>query len=347
MRIAAVGALLAITGVACSSGSGPVGGDATTLNGAGATFPAPLYQRWADEYNTAAGVKVNYQAIGSGGGIQQITAKTVDFGASDAPMKDEELTAAPGILHIPTVFGSVAVSFNLEALSDLNLTADVVAGVFMRTIKTWDDPAIAALNPGAHLPTTAITPVHRSDGSGTTNIFTSYLTATVPAWSDKIGSGKEVEWPTDELGGKGNDGVTALLKQTPGAIAYVELVYAQQNELPTAALKNKAGLFVKPTLASTQAAAANANPPQDLRFSIANADGDASYPIAGATWLLVYKDQADKTKGQALVNFLWWALHDGERFAPELGYATLPAALLAKAEAKVKEIAFNGSPLKG
>jgi len=319
-----------------------------TLTGAGATFPAPLYQRWGAEYNTKCGVQVNYQAIGSGGGVAQITAKTVDFGASDAPMKDEEIAKVTGseILHIPMVFGSVVVTYNLAGVTaPLKLTSDTIAGIFLRKITKWNDPAIAADNTGVALPGSAISVVHRSDGSGTTNTFTSFLDKVNATWHSKIGKGKEVEWPAGEIGGKGNDGVSAAVKQTAGSVGYVELAFAKQNNLPAAQVKNAAGTFITPDLASTTAAAATAVVPDDLRFTVVNAAGPDAYPICSATWLLVYKDQTDKAKGQALVNYLDWAIHDGQQFAETLLYAKLPAALVTKAEAKIRTIAYNGTPL--
>ena len=347
-----VGAAVALSLVASACGSSkPVttkkGAQASELTGAGATFPAPLYQQWGTEYQQENSVKINYQAIGSGGGIQQITSKTVDFGASDAPMKDEELAKAPGILHIPTVFGAVVVTYNLSGVTaPLKLTPDAVAGIFLGKIKKWNDAAIATENSGVTLPDQAISVVHRSDGSGTTSIFTSYLTAANEEWKSKVGAGKEVVWPVG-LGGKGNDGVTALVKQTPGAAGYVELVYATQNSLPTASIKNSSGAFVAPTLKSVTAAASAATIPDDLRFSIVNEPGAEAYPISGATWLLVYQAQADEQKGRALVYFLWWAIHDGQKDAEPLSYATLPSTLVKKAEAKIRSITYNGSALYG
>jgi phosphate transport system substrate-binding protein len=350
-RLAAVVALAAIALGACSSGGTPVtpgsaGGGAKTLTGAGATFPAPLYQKWADEYNKAKGVQINYQAIGSGGGVQQIIAKTVDFGASDAPMKDEELASAPGpILHIPTVFGAVVVTYNLSGVTaPLKFKPATIASIFLGDVKKWNDAAIKADNPGVTLPSEAISIVHRSDGSGTTSVFTNFLTLSSDKWSKKVGAGKEVEWPAG-TGGKGNDGVAALVKQTPGAVGYVEVAFAKKNGMAAAEVENKAGKFVAATLESITAAAASVQPPDDLRFSVLNAPGDTAYPISSATWLLVYKDQADKSKGTALVNFLWWAIHDGQQFAPDLIYAPLPQSLVTAAEAKIKTIDFNGTPL--
>jgi len=335
--------LLAVVAAAC--GKTKTTTPTAALTGAGATFPAPVYQKWADDYLKAKNVKINYQAIGSGGGITQITNKTVDFGASDAPMKDSELTKAPGILHIPTVFGAVVVTYNLtDVQSGLKLTQDAVAGLFLGTIKKWNDAAIASANPGVTLPDTAVSVAHRSDSSGTTNIFTSYLSAVSAEWKTKVGSGKDVEWKTG-AGASGNDGVSGLVKQTPGGVGYVEVAFAKKNNLPVASIRNSTGAFIEPTLEAVTAAANTATVPDDLRFSVANAPGAAAYPISGATWLLVYKEQMDQAKGQALVNFLWWAIHDGQSSAPALFYATLPSSLVTKAEEKIKSITYNGTAL--
>ncbi|MGH2704633.1 MAG: phosphate ABC transporter substrate-binding protein PstS [Actinomycetota bacterium] len=355
-RAAALVAVLVVAGTACGGANKPVTpkatestaeGAATALTGAGATFPAPLYQKWAEEYLKKTGVKVNYQSIGSGGGIQQITAQTVDFGASDAPMKDEELAKAPGaIFHIPTVFGAVVVSYNIPSLrTPIKLTGQNVADIFLGKVTRWNDASIAGNNSGANLPSDDITVVHRSDGSGTTDIFTGYLTSASPEWASKVGKGKEVAWPTG-LGGKGNEGVTALVKQTPGSVGYIELAYAKQNSLPAASIKNKEGSFVAPDLRSITAAAAAAQPPDDLRFSLVNQPGAGSYPIAGATWLLVYKEQADQAKGKALVDFLWWAVHDAQKFASALLYAPVPKGLVEKTEAKIQEITYQGRAIR-
>jgi phosphate transport system substrate-binding protein len=348
----AVVVAIALFTAACGS-SGGTGGSGLgrdkgqTLTGAGATFPAPLYQKWNAEVNTKYGVQVNYQAIGSGGGIAQITAKTVDFGASDAPMKDEELAKITGnsILHIPMAFGAVVVTYNLPGITaPLKLDSDAIAGLFLGTIKKWNDPALAALNPGVTLPATAVSVVHRSDGSGTTNTFTSFLDKVNANWHAKVGKGKEVEWPVG-IGGSGNAGVSAAVKLTPGTVGYVELAFANKNSLPAADVKNSSGSFVTPSLASTTAAAAGAVVPDDLRFSVVNAPGADAYPICSATWLLVYKDQTDKTKGQTLVDYLWWATHDGQADAEALLYAKLPASLVTKAEEKIKSIEYNGKAL--
>lgn len=341
---------LALLTVACGGSSTKVIGSngseskrfqGIDLTGAGATFPAPLYQLWASEFQKESGLRVNYQSIGSGGGIQQIIARTVDFGASDAPMKDEELAKADApILHIPMALGAVVITFNVpEITTQIKMKSDTLAAIFIGRIKKWNDPAIAANNSGVALPSSDITVVHRSDGSGTTSIFTTYLKDVNPEWSQKVGAGKEVTWPVG-LGGKGNEGVTALVKQTPGAIGYVELVYAQQNKLPTVSLKNSAGKFITPDLASITAAAKGASVPDDLRFSISNSSNDDAYPIAGATWILVYKTQTDETKGRALIGFLDWALTKGQRLAPSLAYAPLSSELIATARAKLKTVGF-------
>jgi len=295
------------------------------INGAGATFPYPIYSKWFDEYaKVDPSVRFNYQSIGSGGGQKQIMAQTVDFGASDGPMSDDNLAKAPGkIFHIPTVAGAVVISYNLPGSPKLKLDGDTIAGMYLGQIKKWNDPKLTALNPGTKLPDQDIVVVHRSDGSGTTFIFTDYLSKISPEWKTKVGTNTSVNWPTG-LGGKGNEGVSGQIKQTPGAIGYVELIYAIQNKMPDAQVKNAAGQFVEPTLESVTAALATAEIPDDFRFSMTNAPGDNSYPIAGATWLLVYQQQKDPAKGKKLVEFLKWALAKGEGMAKELNYAPLP-----------------------
>jgi phosphate transport system substrate-binding protein len=328
------------------NGAAPSGG--LVLQGAGATFPYPLYSKWISEYNKRnPNVKIDYQSIGSGGGIKQITERTVDFGASDAPMKDEQLKAAPKeILHIPTVLGAVVAIYNLpEVPTGLKLDGPTTADIFLGKIKKWDDPAIAALNPGVSLPAKDIVVAYRSDGSGTTSIFVDYLSKVSPEWKEKVGTGTSVSWPTG-IGGKGNEGVAGTVKSQPGAIGYVELIYAKQNKLSFASVKNVAGEFVEPSLDAVTAAAAGTSKtlPDDLRVSITNAEGAGAYPISGYTYLLVYKDQDDEAKGKALADFIWWALHDGEAMAKDLVYSPLPAEVLAKAEAKVKSINHGGKP---
>jgi phosphate transport system substrate-binding protein len=310
-----------------------------TINGAGATFPYPIYSKWFDEYaKVDPSVRFNYQSIGSGGGQKQILAQTVDFGASDGPMSDENLAKAPGkLLHIPTVAGADVVAYNLPGNPALRVDADAIAGIFLGQIKKWNDPKIAALNPGANLPDQEIVVVHRSDGSGTTYIWTDYLSKISPEWKQKVGTNTSVNWPTG-IGGKGNEGVAGQIKETPGALGYVELIYAVQNKMPYAEVKNAAGEFVKPSLESITAAMATAQIPDDFRFSMTNAPGRDSYPIAGTTWLLVYQQQTDATKGKKLVEFLKWALNQGENMAKDLQYAPLAENLRARVLKRVDEI---------
>jgi phosphate transport system substrate-binding protein len=341
-------ALLTVT--ACSGGRGGSGGGVVRLQGAGATFPNPLYQKWLSEYGKAnPNIKIDYQSIGSGGGIKQIQEQTVDFGASDAPMKDEDLKKAPGeILHIPTVLGAVVLTYNLQGVSQpLKFSPDVIADIFLGKIKRWDDARLKADNAGATLPAADIAVVHRSDGSGTSAVFTDYLSKVSPEWKEKVGSGTSPNWPVG-LGGKGNEGVTGQVKQTPNTIGYVELAYAVQNKLPVALIKNSAGSFVEPSLEAVTAAAAEAvaTTPEDLRVSITNAGGASAYPIASYTYVLAYKEQKGAVKGKALVDFLWWGIHDGEKFARDLQYAPLPEEIVKRAEAKINSITSGGKPLR-
>jgi phosphate transport system substrate-binding protein len=321
------------------------------LTGAGATFPAPLYQVWFEEYGAQhPNIKIDYQAIGSGGGIKNITAQTVDFGATDAAMKDEEIAALPAgtkMAHIPTALGAVVVIFNSPGITELKLDGPTTANIFLGKITKWNDPAIAALNSGATLPSTDIVVVHRSDGSGTTNAFTAYLSAVSPEWSSGPGTGKDVKWPTG-IGAKGNDGVAATTKQTAGSIGYVELQYATQSGLASASLKNADGNFVQGSVPGVTAAAdaAASTFPADFRQApIINGAGPDTYPIASYTYLLVYVDQADQAKGQALVAFAYWALTDGQALEAALGYAPLPASVQQKALAELHTITFGGSPI--
>ena len=309
------------------------------INGAGATFPYPIYSKWFDEYaKVDPSVRFNYQSIGSGGGQKQILAQTVDFGASDGPTSDENLSKAPGkILHIPTVAGAVVITYNLDGNPALRLDGDTIANIFLGKIKNWNDPKIAASNPGAKLPDKEIVVVHRSDGSGTTFIFTDYLSKISGEWKEKAGNNTSVNWPTG-IGGKGNEGVAGQVKQTPGALGYVELIYATQNKMPYAEVKNAAGEFMKPTLESITAALATANIPDDFRFSMTNAPGKDAYPIAGATWLLVYQQQKDAAKGKKLVEFLKWSLTDGEKMAKDLQYAPLPESVQQRVLTRIGEI---------
>jgi phosphate transport system substrate-binding protein len=309
------------------------------INGAGATFPYPIYSKWFDEYaKVDPSVRFNYQSIGSGGGQKQILAQTVDFGASDGPMSDDNLSKAPGkILHIPTVAGAVVLTYNLAGNPSLKLDADIIAGIYLGQIKKWNDPKLAALNSGAKLPDQDIVVVHRSDGSGTTFIFTDYLSKVSSEWKQKAGNNTSVNWPTG-IGGKGNEGVSGQVKQTPGAIGYVELIYAIQNKMPYAEVKNSAGQFVKPTIDSVTAALATAEIPDDFRFSMTNAPGKDAYPICGATWLLVYEQQKDAAKGKKLVEFLKWAAKDGEKMAKDLDYAPLPQTVQERVLKRIDDI---------
>jgi len=330
-------AALALAGTASAA-------DKLLLNGAGATFPFPLYSKWFSEYNKLhPEYQFNYQSIGSGGGIQQVTNKTVDFGASDAPMKDAQLAAAPGTVHIPTVLGAVVVTYNAGP-DGLRLSPAVLAAIYMGKITMWNDAALAKLNPGVKLPDVTINVVHRSDGSGTTNIFTDYLSKVSTEWKAQVGAATSVKWPVG-LGGKGNEGVTGLVKQTPGAIGYVELAYAKQNRLPMAQLQNKDGTWVKPTMEGTSVAAAGVVMPDDFRVSITDAAGKDAYPMASFTYLLVPQDQQDPARAKALVEFIWWAVHDGQRFAAPLDYAPLPQAVVKKVEARLKTLTVKGQPI--
>ena len=296
-------ASFALVALACSGGAGPAGrGGVVNLQGAGATFPNPLYQKWLSEYGKLhPNVRIDYQPIGSGGGIKQIQALTVDFGASDAPMKDEELKAAPGeLLHIPTVLGAVVVTYNVASISQpLHLSSEVLADIFLGKIKKWDDQHLKQDNPGVNLPAADITVVHRADGSGTSFVFTDYLSKVSQEWKEKVGADKSPKWPVGQ-GGKGNDGVTGQIKQQPNTIGYVELAYASQNKLPVALIKNASGKFIEPSIDAVTAAAASASAqtPDDLRVSITNSAGENAYPISSYTYILAYKDQKNADKGQ-------------------------------------------------
>jgi phosphate transport system substrate-binding protein len=309
------------------------------INGAGATFPYPIYSKWFDEYaKVDPSVRFNYQSIGSGGGQKQILAQTVDFGASDGPMSDANLSKAPGkLLHIPTVAGAVVMTYNLPGNPAVKLDGETIADIYLGKIKKWNDPKIAASNAGTKLPDNDIVIVHRSDGSGTTFIFTDYLSKVSPEWKQKAGNNTSVNWPTG-IGGKGNEGVSGQVKQTPGAIGYVELIYAIQNKMAVADIKNAAGQFVKPTIESVTAALGTAQIPDDFRFSMTNAPGSDAYPIAGATWLLVYQQQKDAAKGKKLIEFLKWALTKGEGMAKDLNYAPLPDEVQQRVLKRIEEI---------
>jgi phosphate transport system substrate-binding protein len=313
------------------------------LTGAGATFPYPIYSKWFSEYATQAGVRINYQPIGSGGGIRQLTAGTVDFGASDAPMTDAELAKTPfPVLHFPTVIGAVVVTYNLPSVTKpLSLTGDVIAAIFQGEITRWDDTRITTLNPGVTLPAKDILVVHRSDGSGTTYIFSDYLSAVSPAWAKSPGRGKELQWPVG-LGAKGNEGVSGQVTQTEGAVGYTELAYAVQNKLPTVRIRNATGEFVAPSVESATAAAAGsvAKLPAntDYRISIVNAPGKGAYPIASFTWLLVPTRIENAEKGRKLKDFLHWYLEKGEAMASELDYAPLPPSMITRLGARIDSI---------
>jgi phosphate transport system substrate-binding protein len=320
----------------------------TLMNGAGATFPYPIYSKWFDEYTRVdPEVRFNYQSIGSGGGIRQITERTVDFGASDGPMTDEQLKKVPGeLFHIPTVLGAVVPTYNLPGSPKLQFTGEVLADIFLGKITKWNDERIKALNASANLPNQPIVVVHRSDGSGTTYIWVDYLSKVSKEWGQKVGRGTSVNWPVG-LGGKGNEGVAGQVKNAPGALGYVELAYAITNKLPAGSVKNRAGKCGEATIQSTTAAAAGAakDMPADFRVSLTNPPGDDAYPIASFTWLLVYKDQPNEIKGRALVKFLWWAIHQGQTYPSALLYAPLPTPVVKQLEAKVKQVTYSGRPL--
>ena len=329
---------------------GPAGAAAQSLTGAGATFPNPIYQKWFDAYNKKTGVQVNYQSIGSGGGIKQYTEGTVDFGASDAPMSADQMNTVQGkVIHIPTVMGADVLTYNLPALANTQLKLDgpTIADIFLGKITKWNDRRIAATNPGVNLPDQDLIVVHRSDGSGTTYIWTDYLSKVSPEWKEKVGNAGSVNWPVG-LGGKGNEGVTQQVKQTEGSVGYVELIYAVSNKLPYAQVKNSAGKFVEPSLTSVTAAAASARfePNTDFRVSITNAPGEASYPISSFTWLLVQPDMKDAAKAKALKTFLSWMITDeAQQMAPALQYAPLPKPVVALIEARIKTLKANGKPI--
>jgi len=317
---------------------------AQLINGAGATFPYPIYSKWFDEFHKKyPDAAINYQSIGSGGGIRQVLEGTVDFGATDGPMSDEQLaTAKIPILHLPTVLGAVVPTFNLPGIERLRFTPEALAAIFLGKVTKWDDPAIAEANPGVKLPAQALVPVHRSDGSGTTYIFTDYLSKVSPEWQKTVGRNTSVNWPVG-LGGKGNEGVAGLVKQTPNSIGYVELIYALQNKLPYGDVRNRAGQFVQASLESVTAAAAGAESiPDDFRVSITDAPAAAAYPIASFTWLLVPTRIADADKGAALKKFLEWMLSEGQALAPPLNYAPLPPTMVTRERQALSKITVGG-----
>ena len=362
-------AVLALGAAACGSNdsspssggssSSSTGGGAAkaggTINGAGATFPAPVYQEWAARFKEDQGTTVNYQPIGSGGGIAQFSAGTVDFGATDSAMKDDEITTAQkkgsDPVHVPTVLGAVTVSYNVDGVDQgLKLDGKTVADIFLGKVKKWNDPEIAGQNSGAQLPSTNVTVCHRSDESGTTANFTSFLTDYSSTWKSGPGTDKSVKWPTG-TGAKGNDGVAGCVKQTKGAVGYVEQAYALQNKFTTAAIKNKAGKYVEPSLQATSAAAQGITPPDDLRFSTINADSPQAYPISAITFLLVWQDGCkagqNATQAKLVKNWLTYALGAGQQVAPQLEYAPLPDSIKTKAQAKVDGLQCNGAAING
>ncbi len=342
----AIGALgMSIVVAGCGSNEGTQTTDQTgggaELIGAGATFPYPLYSKWFDAYKSAKNVAINYQSIGSGGGIQQLKAKTVDFGASDAPLKDKDLKEMPSeVVHIPTVAGSITIVYNLPGVpKGLKLSGADVADIYLGKIKKWNDPMLMKENAGMKLPDKAIAIAHRSDGSGTTNIFTNYLKAVSPEWDKKVGAGKSVDWPVG-LGGKGNDGVAAVVQQTPGGLGYVELAYAIENKMSFAALKNKDGEYVEPSVESTTAAIAGALPDiqKDVRAPLIDIAGKGAYPIAGMTYILAYTKMDDPAKAKTFTDFLKWAMKDGQGMAKDLYYAPLPPEVVAINEQTIASI---------
>src|SRR6202790_379310 len=313
----------------------------TTLSGAGATFPYPIYSKWFSEYHKVhPEVEINYQSIGSGGGIRQVTAGTVDFGASDGPMTDDQLKESKAkILHFPTVLGADVPAYNIPGVTgELKFTPDALAGIFLGKISKWNDKAIASVNPGLNLPNQDIIVVHRSDGSGTTFIFTDYLSKVSPEWKSQVGADTSVKWPVG-LGGKGNEGVAGSIRQLSGAIGYVELIYAVQNKIAYGSVRNSAGTFVKATLESVTAAAASApKMPHDFRVSITNAPGKDAYPISSFTWLLIPAQSKDSAKGKILADFLNWMVTDGQKMTTELSYAPLPENVAAKVKEAIKQV---------
>ena len=313
----------------------------TTLNGAGATFPYPMYSKWFSEYHKAhPEIQINYQSIGSGGGIRQVLAGTVDFGASDGPMSDEQLgQAKTKILHVPTVLGADVPAYNIPGVTaELKFTPEALAGIFIGKIASWNDPAIASVNPGVKLPNQPIIVIHRSDGSGTTYIWTDYLSKVSPEWQSQVGKGTSVKWPVG-LGGKGNEGVAGMIRQMQGSIGYIELIYAIENKISYGIVKNAAGNFVKASLESVTAAAGSVKDmPADFRVSITNAPGKEAYPISSFTWLLIPAQSKDAQKGKILADFLAWMVSDGQKMTAELAYAPLPESVATKVKVEIKQV---------
>ena len=348
-----------LAGLLSGCGSGPSSAPAQSsgrtvpsgtirLQGAGSTFDTPLFSKVFDSYQKSTGVEVNYQSIGSGGGVQQLISGTVDFGASDFPLNDEQTKAAASaggpVIHIPVTMGAVSIGYNLP-LDNLKLDGPTLSALYLGTITEWNDPRIAALNPGVHLPATPVVVVHRSEGSGTTFLFTSYLSAVNPEWKSKVGAAGSVQWPAG-IGAKGSEGVSGQVTGTPGAIGYFELAYAKENKIKSALLKNAAGTFVEPSVegATAAGAVAAANMPADLKAVFVNAPGEASYPIAGFSWVIVFKNQKDAAKGKAIVDLLHYTVTTGQEAAVALYYAPLPKPVQDRAEQAIKAISVAGEP---
>lgn len=344
--LAVITAMVLLADPASAQVACPKGG-AKTLTGAGSTFDFPLFSKMFDAYNKLCGVQVNYQSIGSGGGIHQLQEETVDFGATDGILTDQQLAQAKGgpIFHIPVTAGAEAVSYNLPGIPSgtLKMTPDVLADIYLKNIKKWNDPRIVALNPGVNLPDTDIAVVHRSDGSGTTFIFTDYLSKVSKEWADKVGSATSVNWPGD-IGGAGNEGVANQIKQIPGAIGYIELAYAMQNQIPWVKMRNKAGIYLDPSLEGAAAAADVASLPDDMKIMITDSANPKAYPISGFSWMIVYEHGTDKAKTSAVAHLAWWTIHDGQKFSTALLYAPLQGAAVKKAEALLKKITVDGEP---
>jgi phosphate transport system substrate-binding protein len=328
---------------ACFPVKGQCAEEAQALTGAGATFPAVIYTKWVEEYYKLTGVQVNYQSIGSGGGIKSISDKTVDYGATDGPMNDQQLADAKApILHIPMVMGAVVPTYNLPGVTaQLKFNGDTLAQIYLGNVKRWNDAKIAATNPGVTLPDQAITPVERSDGSGTTYVWTDFLSKVSPEWKQKVGFANSVNFPTG-VGGKGNEGVAGVVKQTPNSIGYVELIYAIQNKLAYGQVQNVKGAFINASLETVSKAAAGVALAPDLRVSITNSENAEAYPISSFTWTLTYADVSNHSKALALARYFWWSTHEGQAFAKDLGYAPLPADVVAKAEEKIRSITSGG-----
>jgi phosphate transport system substrate-binding protein len=344
--------LFGCSGQPIGTGGNSTGSGSLRVQGSGASFPKPIYEKWMSEYGKLnPNAKFDYQSTGSGAGINAIITETADFGASDAPMSEEELKKAPSeILHIPTVLGAVVLTYNLESVSEpLKLSGETVADIFLGKIKKWNDPKIKADNANLNLPDKNITVIYRNDASGTTDVFTDYLSKISPEWKEKVGRNKNIKLPEGVgSGAPRNDGVMGQIKQTPNSIGYVELTFAKAQNLPVAFIKNKVGKFIEPspeTVTSAAAASIGAMP-ADLRAEITNADGENSYPISSYTYILIYKEQKDAVKGKAIVDFLWWATHDGAKFTKDLHYAALPDEIVKKVEAKLQSVTNGGQVLR-